>query len=232
MPDILKYIKLGTDAKEWFNYDGQALPIRPLSSYEIDEIMLKIIEGDIHPDVFESVYKVKMDLIDKDEKVDITTQNYAYFFKYYNEMDYWTVYHAMKDFQDEDFSKPDVDCDFQDKFSDWKLINPKGYYIVRQMKYVHEIASDIKSMTTQPLIKLSSILSNNNGKVLATMIHTFHQPLASEAWKLTPLQERFIYYSRSGAPHILNNETELPGITGAMSLEEVTEKLKQMGLDK
>ena len=232
MPDIIKYIKLGTDAKEWFNYDGQALPIRPLSSYEIDEIMLKIIEDGIPPIVFESLYKVKMNLIDEDETIDITPQNYAYFFNYYNEIDYWTVYYSIKDFQEEDFSIPDFDCEFQEEYKDWNVNHPKGYYIVRKMKYIHEMAKDIRSMTTQPLIKLTSILSNNNGKVLATMVHRFHQPLASEAWKLTPLQEKFLYYSRSGAPEIIKDESELPGISGAMSIKEVTKQLRKLGIEK
>jgi hypothetical protein len=232
MPDIIKYIKLGTDAKEWFNYDGQALPIRPLSSYEIDEIMLKIIEDGIPPIVFKSVYKVKMNLLDENETIDINPQNYTYFFRYYNEIDYWTVYYGMKDFQDEDFSKPDYDEEYIDKYSDWDRANPKGYYIVREMKHVHDIAKDIRIMTSQPLLKLSSVLSNSDGKVLATMVHIFHQPLASKAWKLTPLQESFIYYSRRGAPQIIKDESELPGISGVISLKEVTEKLMQMGLEK
>lgn len=232
MPDIIKYIKLGTSAKEWFNYDGQALPIRPLSSYEIDEIMLKIIEDGIPPIIFQSLYKVKMNLIEEDETIDITPQNYAHFFAYYNEIDYWTVYYSMKDFQEEDFSKPDIDCEFQKDYEDWDVRHPKGYYIVRKMKYVHEIAKDIKNMTSQPLIKLTGILSNKDGKVLASMIHRFHQPLASEAWKLTPLQEQFIYYSRPGAPMIIKDIEEIPGISGTMSLKEFSEKLKQMGIEK
>jgi len=232
MPDIIKYIKLGTDAKEWFNYDGQALPIRPLSSYEVDEIMLKIIEDGIPPIVFKSVYKVKMSLLDENEEIEINPQNYAYFFKYYNIIDYWTVYYSIKDFQDEDFSKPDFDEEYMKEYDDWDRYNPKGYYIVRKMKHIHEIAKDIRIMTSQPLIKLSSILSNNDGKILATMVHVFHQPLASEAWKLTPLQESFIYYSRRGAPTIVKDVKDIPGFSGAMSLEEVAEKLKQMGLEK
>ena len=232
MPNIIKYIKLGTDAKEWFNYDGQALPIRPISSYEIDEIMRKIIEDGVPPIVFNSLYKLKMSLIEEDEKVVIDPENYAYFFNYYNEIDYWTVYYSMKDFQDEEFSKPDYDEEFSKDFKDWEIIKPKGYYIVRKMKYVHEIAKDIRSMTAQPLIKLTGVLSNNDGQVLATFIHQFHQPLASEAWKLTPLQEQFIYYSRPGAPQIIEKIEDLPGISGTMSLREVAEKLRKMRLGK
>ena len=232
MPDIMKYIKLGTNAKEWFNYDGQALPIRPLSSYEIDEILLKIIEDGIPPIVFESLYKVKMNLLDENEEVVINSQNYAYFFKYYNDIDYWTVYHGMKDFQEEDFSKPDYDNEYKDDYSDWDFKYPKGLYKVRKMKYVHEIAKDIRSISTQPLIKLTSLLSNKDGKILGSMIHTFHQPLASEAWKLTPLQETFIYYSSPGAPIIIKDESELPGISGSMSIKEVAEKLRKLGMSK
>ena len=80
MTDILKYIKLGTSAKEWFNYDGKPLPIRPLSTYEIDEIMLKVLKEGISQTTFDALYKVKLNLIEPDEKVDVNQDNYTEFF--------------------------------------------------------------------------------------------------------------------------------------------------------
>ena len=203
MDDILKYIKLGTNAKEWFNYDGESLPIRPLSTYELDTILEKIIREGITQKTFSSVYKIKHNLINKENVVLTNKQDYLEFFHYLNEIDYWIVYYAMKDFQEEDFSKPNYEEDKE---------YPNGYYIVKKMKYVHQLAQDIQYMTSQPLIKLRQILKNTRGKILASTIHTFHIPLANEAWKLTPLQETFLIYSNSDSPTILASEDELPGI--------------------
>lgn len=140
MNDILKYIKLGTSVKEWFNYDGNALPIRPLSTYEIDEIMLKVLKEGITQTTFDALYKVKLNLIEPNEKIDIKQDDYTDFFYFYNLVDYWTVYYSMKDFQPEKFSMPDFDAEFEKDYKDWNAKIPKGFYIVRKMKHVHEIA--------------------------------------------------------------------------------------------
>lgn len=225
---MLKYIALGTDCKEYFNYDGKPLPIRPLSSYELDQAFLKAVEG-VSPLIFESVIKLKIGIITDDKDIKINKNSYIDFLKYYNQIDYWIVYYAMKDFQDEDFSMPDYASEFKDEFEDWKPRTQKGFYIVRKMKYVHQISKDIMSMTAQPAEKMVEILTNSRGKVLATMVHKFHQPLVSEAWKLTPLQTSFIFYSRPNAPQILKSVDELPGIKRG-SIEEITEQMKSWGL--
>lgn len=218
MDDILKYIKLGTNAKEWFNYDGEALPIRPLSTYELDSILEKIIEEGITQQTFESIYKIKYKLMDKESVVLTKKEDYLQFFHYLNEIDYWIVYNAMKDFQDESFSQPDFEKDKH---------YPNGYYIVKEMKYVHNIAEDIQSMTSQPLIKLKQVLQNNRGKVLASTVHTFHVPLANEAWKLTPLQETFLRYSDPNAPMIIESEDDLPGIKSGF-LKDIAKQLDML----
>jgi len=224
MDGILKYIKLGTNAKEWFNYDGEPLPIRPLSTYELDTILEKIIREGITQKTFSSIYKIKHNLIDKENVVITTKEDYLEFFHYLNEIDYWTVYFAMKDFQDEKFSQPDLDGEFRDKFKKWNELYPKGYYIVKKMKYVHRIAEDIQYMTSQPLIKLRQVLQNKDGRILASTVHTYHIPLTNEAWKLTPLQETFLRYSDPDAPIIIEDESELPGIK-AGSLKDIAMQL-------
>lgn len=225
---MIKYIALGTDCKEYFNYDGKPLPIRPLSTFELDQAFLKAIEG-VSPLIFDSVIKLKLGVIEDDKQINFDKNTYKDFLKYYNEIDYWVVYFSIKDFQEEDFSFPDFDGEFADKFDDWKEDKPKGYYLVRNMKYVHKLSSDIIQMTSQPVEKLMEVLANAEGKVLATMVHSFHQPLASEAWKLTPLQTTFIFYTRPGAPQILKNVEDLPGIKRG-TIEDITKQLINMGL--
>jgi len=124
----------------------------------------------------------------------------------------------MKDFQDESFSQPNYEKDKK---------YPNGYYIVKKMKYVHHISEDIQYMTSQPLIKLRQTLKNTKGKILASTVHIYHVPLANEAWKLTPLQETFLYYSRPDAPTIITDESELPGIK-AGSLKDIAKQLNAM----
>ena len=226
--DLLKYIELGTDYKEWFNYDGQPLPIRPLSSYELDQALLKALQEGVSQKTFDVMIKVKLDL-DPSTKIDLNIDDYEEFLKYYNEIDYWTVFYSMKDFQPEDFSKPDFKGEFEDDFNDWKPTAPKGYYIVRKMKYVHKIAEDVKSMTDQPVIKLVELLQTPKGKTLASTIHYLHIPFVSSAWKLTPFQEKFIFYSRPGAPQLLKSESDLPGIKEGR-LGDIWTQLKGMGM--
>lgn len=230
MTDILKYIKLGTSSKEWFNYDGCALPIRPLSTYEMDEVLGKIIKEGITQPTFNSIYKIKFNLFSIDEKVKITQKNYLEFFKYLNIIDYWMVFYSMKDFQNEDFSKPDYSEEFRDEFDDWTEDTPKGFFIVRKMKFVHLLAKDIQDMTTQPLVKLSQILKNKSGKILASMVFTYHVPLANEAWKLTPLQEDFLYYGDPKGPKLLEGEKDLPGIK-AGTMKDIASQLAGMGFN-
>lgn len=228
MTDILKYIKLGTNSKEWFNYDGCPLPIRPLSTYEMDEILGKIVKEGITQQTFNSIYKIKFNLFNITEKIEISQQNYLEFFKYLNIIDYWMVFYSMKDYQDEDFSKPDYNKEFRDEFDDWTQDTPKGFFIVRKMKFVHQLAKDIQDMTSQPLVKLSQVLKNKSGKTLASMVFTYHIPLANEAWKLTPLQEDFLYYGGPNAPILLEGEKDLPGIK-AGSMQDIAKQLAGMG---
>ena len=83
-------------------------------------------------------------------------------------------------------------------------------------------------MTSQPLVKLSQTLKNKSGKILASMVFTYHIPLANEAWKLTPLQEDFLYYGDPRGPTLITDEKELPGIK-AGTMQEIATQLAGMG---
>lgn len=225
---ILKYIELGTNAKEYFNYDGNPLPIRPLSTHEIDDIFLTVLKEGITQSNYEVLMEIKQNLKDKDKVVDFSDKNkYAEFIRYYNEVDYWIVYHAMKDYQEEEFSMPDFKGEYK-KDKNWHERYPRGYYLVKQMKYIHDIAKDVIYMSNRPLPQLVEILRSNSGRLLATRIFVLNTPLTNEAWKMTPLQEKFLYYSRPGAPILFESEEDLPGIKGG-TMKEVMEQLKKLG---
>lgn len=223
---MLKYITLGTDCKEYFFYDGKPLPIRPLSSYELDQAFIKAVES-VSPLIFSSVMNLKLNI---KENIDIKLDknNYKDFMSYYNEVDYWIVYFAIKDFQEEDFSFPDYGREHEEDFEDWDPKKPIGYYYVRKMKYVHEISKDVMSMTSQPPDKLMEVLTNASGKALATLVHVFHQPLNSKAWKLTPLQIHFILYSRPGAPYVVKSVEDLPGVKKG-KYSDIMKQLEALG---
>lgn len=223
---MLKHIALGTDFVDYYNYDGNALPIRPLSTYELDEALKKSVGG-ISPLIFNEFVKFKLNLIE-DSEIKITKHNYESFLDFHNEFDHWIVYYSIKDFQDSDFSKPDYEGEYK-KYDDWNADFPKGYYKVREMKYVHKIAEKIMSMTNQPETKLMKILENDEGQILATFVHYFHVPLADKAWKLTPLQQKYIIFSRPGAPEYVEDVEKIPGIKGG-TMEEIAKQLKDMGL--
>lgn len=223
---MLNHIALGTDFKEYYNYDGNPLPIRPLSTFEMDEILKKSVGG-VSPFIFDKWIEFKLGLLEEDEEIELNQDNYNSFLDFNSKMDHWIVYYSMKDFQPTEFSKPDYEGEFEDDFDDWSMRYPKGYYQVRKMKHVHEIADRVISMTIQPETKLMEVLTNDQGVTLATMVHAFHVPLTDKAWKLTPLQTKFIFFSRPGAPEIVEDVSEIPGITGG-TMEEITKKLREM----
>jgi len=225
---LSKYITLGIKNKEYYNYNGNPLPIRPISTYERDQALLNAVEG-ISPLIFDKVIKVKLNLLDEDEDFKLDKNNYKDFLLYYNEIDYWTVYYSMKDFQDEEFSMPDYSGEFKEMIN-WDAEKPKGYYIVKQMNDVHKIAKDVLTMSDAPVIKLVEVLQNAEGKELAMMIHNFKVPLTSKAWELTPLQSKFIFYSSDQAPLVVKSKEDLPGIKSGSTLKEMTEQMREMGL--
>ena len=118
---------------------------------------------------------------------------YENFDKYYREIDYWIVYHGMKDFCDDTFDIEDV----------------------RQMRYVHDIAKLVISMSTADSKTIRRVLRTEEGKKLADFIYIFHMPIVNKIDDMTPIQEQFLYQTHPGkTPEILDvsNMTELGNI--------------------
>lgn len=218
--NLYKYVTQGVNAKEFFNYEGNPLPIRPLTTYEMDQVFLKVIKEGITQTIFDSLIKVKLNLVASDEKIKVKKSDFFDFVNFYNELDYWMVYFAVKDFQ-EDFEEPDFKGEFKNDFDDWSPQKPRGYYIVRKMQKIHDIAEKIKGMTTAPTDALVEFIRNAKGQLLASIIYRAHVPLASEAWKLTPLQTKFLLNTRPDGPVILKDKGELPGVKAGMTVKEV-----------
>ncbi len=102
----------------------------------------------------------------------------------------------MKDFQDEEFTKPDYEEN---------EAYPKGYYITLKMSDIHEISDFILGSSYQNEDVIKEIFEDEYGREVAYSIHFLKQPLA-ELPKLTKLQKKYLIYSKQHIPGILEGK--------------------------
>lgn len=170
---LLSYIRDGIHTSDFFNYDGHELEVRPLRSSEIDDAKIKGYKY-VNPQLAKLLLNIYIGNIDpKKIRDSYPVDMYKNFDKYYREIDYWIVYHGMKDFMPKDFSIDDV----------------------RQMRYVHDIAKYIVGMSTSDTKTLRQFIFTEEGERIATIIHVYNQPLVSSINDMTPLQQKFLFQS-------------------------------------
>lgn len=184
----LKYIKLGINEVIYFDYDGEPLPLRPITSLEMDESFFNALSNTTTK-IAKFVVELKLSIIKPQEVIELSNEGYAALQKYHNNLDYWFVYHGMKDFRDEEFRQPDFTKD--NEF-------PKGYYLIRKMNHIHKIASLILTHSNAPKEVIKEIIKTKGGKRLGTLVFYLNTPLTDQAWKLTDLQKDFLYYTKLG----------------------------------
>jgi len=185
---ILNHIKLGINEVIYFDYEGQPLPLRPITSLETDESFYKALAY-TPTKIAKFVVELKLSIIKPKEAIELSNDGYAALQKYYNDINYWFVYHGMKDFQDEEFKEPDYTKDEQ---------FPKGFYTVQKMNHVHKIANLILSHSNAPKEVIKEVIKTPKGKNLGTFLFYLNVPLTDASWKLTNLQKDFLYYSKLG----------------------------------
>ena len=222
---ILNHIKLGVNERLYYDYNGEALPLRPISSWEYDQAFSKSLIY-ASKETAEILIKNKIKLINLEEKIDINNDLYKQFHNFYNEVDYWIIFFSMKDFQPEDFSFPDFNNQFSKDFQDHSPLLPKGYYIVRKMEYIHNIARFIMKTTSQPEEVVREIIRSSDGRFLATIHYMIHVPIINESWKMTPLQSSFIILSHPNAPKHFDTLDEVPGLKSGMTMNEILKVVK------
>jgi len=188
---MIKHISLGTNEVFYYNYFGEQMPLRPISTFELDECFYNALRY-AEDEIAELVVNLKLRLITPKTQIKFDNKKYAELQKYYNNLDYWIVFFAMKDFQDEEFSKP-IDG------------IPSGLHLVRKMRHIHKIAKLILSTSYQPKDVIQEIIKTSDGKVLASIIFNLNIPL-NDYSKITKLQRDFLVLSKSdmmgiGAPH-------------------------------
>lgn len=215
--ELLKHITLGTSEVLYYPYKGgkEPLPLRPLSSFELDQCFYKSFDNATDPKLVGFLIKYRLEIIRGTQEInfdEIPNEKYINLLKLIYNTNYWVVYESMKDFQDEDFRKPDYDK--EEKY-------PKGYYIVKQMNEVHEIAELIMDTSSQPDSVIKEILSDKFGRDVAYAVYYLNVPLA-ELKKLTKLQKKYLVLSNGN----LDTYAEIDRKNNSYSLsdEEMTMK--------
>jgi len=191
----MKHISLGTKEVFYYNYFGEQLPLRPISTFELDECFYNALAF-AENEIAELVVKLKLRLISPKTQIKIDNEKYAELQKYYNSLDYWIVFFAMKDFQDEDFTKPDNRI-------------PRGLHLVKKMRDVHKIAREVLNTSYQPKDVIQEIVKTTDGKVVASIVFNLNVPLA-EFSKITKLQRDFLVLSKTtgGKPRKISKSGE------------------------
>jgi len=169
---MIKHITLGTDEVFHYNYFGEMLPLRPISSYELDDCFYRALIGATEQ-IAELVVKLKLGQIKKDQEIPIDNKKLAELKRYFDALDYWIVYYGMKDFQEETFSILDV----------------------KKMRSVHAISMEILTYSYQPKEVIQEIVRDEAGKNIATIIFTLNVPLGKLS-ELTKLQRDFLILAK------------------------------------
>jgi len=183
--DILRHIKLGVKEVFYYDYDGNALPLRPISSYELDDCFYKALDY-ATPKVADLVIKLRLKLKEGNDEVDFSNEDYLSLQKHYDTISYWVVFHSMKDFQDEDFSIP--------IFKDDEVL-PEGIFQIRQMNYIHDIANIVVNSSYRPKEFVKQIVKDEIGREIAYLTLYFNVPLANIP-DITRLQREYFVYSK------------------------------------
>lgn len=181
--DILRHIKLGVKEVFYYDYDSNALPLRPISSYELDDCFYKALEG-ATPKVSDLVIRLRLKIKEGNQEVDFNNQDYLSLQRHYDAISYWVVFHSMKDFQDEDFKKPIV--------KDGEIL-PKGIFQIRKMSYIHDIADIIVNSSYKPKNVLKQIIKDKSGRELGYLTLYYNVPLANMP-DITKLQRDYLIY--------------------------------------
>ena len=169
---MIRHIKYGTDEVFQFDYNGENLPLRPISSYELDQCFYKTL---VHAEkeIGEIFLKLKLGALKPGTIVDYDNEFLAELRDFYDNLDYLVVFYSMKDFQPETFSVQDV----------------------KKLQHVHEMASKIYGYSYQPKEVVKEIVKDEAGKHVATIVFNLNVPLGKLS-ELTKLQRDFLILSK------------------------------------
>ena len=218
---VLKHIKLGVNEVLYYPYNEgkEPLPLRPISSLEFDECFYKSLEF-APSNIAELVIKLKLGLIDKNRNINISDSGYIKLQKFYDSIDYWIVYFAMKDFQDEWFQEPDYSAE---------KTHPKGFTQILKMKEVHEIASYILDSSYQKREVIEEIFTDETGREVAYLYFYLNVPLADIS-SMTKLQRDYLIHAKGALRRISAGKKKEAGYVISGQKMTVKEFLDKMGV--
>jgi hypothetical protein len=214
---LIKHIKLGTSEVLYYPYtEGkQPLPLRPISSWELDDCFYRALNNT--PDkIADFIVKVKLDLIDRKTNINVENSGYVKLMRFYNEIDYWIVYYAMKDFQDSEFSVNNFDTG-----------EPYGINIVKKMLDVHKISKFVLTASYQPKEIIKEIIRDDLGKELGILYLYLNVPFA-EIKDITSLQRDFMVYTKGELPKVLKGDSKEREYTISGEKTTVRELMRKM----
>jgi len=192
---------LGIKAENIFTYDGINIKLRPLSSYEIDLAERKGYAF-VTPSLAKLIMRIRLrDVALVKELKAIPPDMFVSIQDYYKEIDYHICYYSMKDFQPDDFSIDDI----------------------RKMKFVHDIAQKVLGMSSATDKSIIEVINSLDGSLLGNVIFNYNVPITDEAWKVTPLQYRFLELSSGNTKPLTKEEFEQQ-VYGT-KIDEVLKKL-------
>jgi len=217
--DALRHIKLGVKEVFYYDYDGNALPLRPISSYELDDCFYKALRY-ATSNVVDLVLKIRLKLIDKADEVDFSNEDYLSLQRHYDAISYWAVFHSMKDFQNEDFTKP-ISFNYE--------ILPKGIFQIRKMNHIHEIADIIVNSSYRPKEFIKQIIKDKNGQEIAYLVFYFNIPL-SNITDMTRLQRDYLIYSKGEITKVKASEVKTKQYEFSGDTTTIGDIFKKIGL--
>lgn len=194
-----------------YNNGRDPLPLRPLSSFELDQCFYNSLER-ASEKVASLIIKLKLKMIDRNKEVNVSEEGYANLTKFFDYVDYWIVYYAMKDFQDEEFSKPN----FTTKF-------PIGFDFILNMTKIHEIANFVLDASRESKEVIKEIIRDESGREIAQMVFYLNIPLATIN-DITKLQRDYLIYSKTGVIPAKKDSYVVSGET--MTVEELLKRFK------
>ena len=217
--DTLRHIKLGVKEVFYYDYDGNALPLRPISSYELDDCFYKALEY-ATPKVADLVVKLRLEIKKGSQEVDFSNQDYLSLQKHYDAISYMVVFHSMKDFQDEDFSIP--------IYQDNELL-PKGIFQIRKMNYIHDMANIIVNSSYRPKEVIKQIIKDEIGREIIYLVLYFNTPLAKIS-DITRLQRDFLIYSKGEITKVKASDVKTEQYEFSGETTTIEDIFKKMGM--
>jgi len=217
--DVLRHIKLGVKEVFYYDYDGNALPLRPISSYELDDCFYKALNY-ATAKVADLVIKLRLKIKEGNQEVDFSNQDYLSLQKHYDAISYWAIFHSMKDFQNEDFLIPIFKGD---------EILPKGMFQIRKMNYIHDIANIIINSSYRPKEVIKQIIKDGLGEEVAYLVLYFNVPLTNIS-DITRLQRDFLIYSKGEITKVKASDVKTKQYEFSGEKTTIGDLFKKMGI--